>query len=215
MQRADVAAAVGAAHADACVPFDLLAGPLLRATLYVLGPQSAVLLVCCHHAVMDGWSSRVLLRQLLDDYATLVAGRPPGSPPPAVQYIDYAAWQRARASSPGWLAGEVEHWRQALLGAPPLLNLPLDSTRPSARGGGGAQVQFEVPAEVARRLRSLASELCVTEFNVLLAAFKASVLCECLVVHRVALGAAERGRGELGGACECKVRGLGRSHDIG
>src|SRR5205085_1171817 len=39
---------------DARRPFDLLRGPLLRATLLRLAPEDHVLFLCVHHIVADG-----------------------------------------------------------------------------------------------------------------------------------------------------------------
>ncbi|HEX4499319.1 MAG TPA: amino acid adenylation domain-containing protein, partial [Thermoanaerobaculia bacterium] len=98
-------------------PFDLASGPLLRATLLKLGSERHVLLLTMHHIVSDGWSMEILLRELMALYAAFAAGRPSPLPELAVQYADFAVWQRR------WLTGEalsrqLEHWRQRLAGAP-------------------------------------------------------------------------------------------------
>ena len=94
------------AREDAERPFDLERGPLLRATLVRLADEEHVLLLTMHHIVSDGWSMGVLFRELLTLYEAF--SRPSGAarpasplPPLAVQYADFAVWQR------GWLRGEV------------------------------------------------------------------------------------------------------------
>src|SRR5207244_3653475 len=113
------AAARARAAAEAERPFDLAAGPLLRAALLRLGPEEHVLLLTLHHIVADGWSLGVLVREVAALYPAALAGDPAGAglPPLAVQYPDYAVWQR------GWLSGEVlarqlGYWRARLAGAP-------------------------------------------------------------------------------------------------
>lgn len=46
-------------QAEAGEPFDLGAGPLVRARLIRLTPQDHLLLLTMHHTVADGWSVKV------------------------------------------------------------------------------------------------------------------------------------------------------------
>ncbi|HEY4575090.1 MAG TPA: amino acid adenylation domain-containing protein, partial [Thermoanaerobaculia bacterium] len=123
--------------AERRLPFDLARGPLLRALLVRLGPHDHRLALTMHHIVSDGWSIGVLRRELQALYGAAAAGRPSPLPEPAVQYADFAVWQRR------WLAGgeqeaQLAWWRQTLAGDPPALDLPTDRPRPpvrSLRGG--------------------------------------------------------------------------------
>ncbi|MGC5568993.1 condensation domain-containing protein, partial [Streptomyces sp. FR-108] len=107
------------AAADAAVPFDLAAGPLIRATLLRLAPAEHVLVVALHHVVFDEWSDRIFHRELMALYEAFRAGEPDPLPPLEAQYADFAVWQRQ------WLDGEVldqqlSYWRERLAGAPEL-----------------------------------------------------------------------------------------------
>ncbi|HEU4561930.1 MAG TPA: amino acid adenylation domain-containing protein, partial [Longimicrobium sp.] len=157
---------------DAERPFDLERGPLLRATLLRLGDEEHVLLLTMHHIVSDDWSMGVLFRELLTLYEWF--SRPSGAssplPPLAVQYADFAVWQR------GWLQGEVlrqeiDWWRKRLGGAPPALELPTDRPRPAVASSRGAAHVFRIPAEITRGLRSLARREGATLYMVTHAAF--------------------------------------------
>src|SRR5258708_33733641 len=86
---------------DARRPFDLSRGPLLRKVLIRLAPEEHVLLVTMHHIVSDGWSLGLFVRELGALYQAYCQGRPSPLPELAVQYADYAVWQRE------WLRGEV------------------------------------------------------------------------------------------------------------
>jgi amino acid adenylation domain-containing protein len=148
------------AREDAERPFDLERGPLLRATRMRLSDEEHVLLLTLHHVVSDGWSMGVLFRELFTLYESFSgssAAAPPASPLPplAVQYADFAVWQR------GWLRGEVlrrqlDWWRERLGGAPPTLELPTDRPRPAVASSRGGSLVFRLPADVTRGLRSLA-----------------------------------------------------------
>ncbi|MFL5384952.1 MAG: amino acid adenylation domain-containing protein, partial [Longimicrobiaceae bacterium] len=149
--------------------FDLERGPLFRARLLRLGEDDHLLLACMHHIVSDGWSMGVIQRELDALYGAFARGLPDPLPPPALQYADFAAWQRE------WLSGErlaesLAYWRRALEGAPPALELPTDRPRPAVRTNRGARAFVDVPAEASRAARDLALRENATLFAVLLAA---------------------------------------------
>src|SRR6266511_3372158 len=104
---------------EARTPFDLSRGPLIRARLIRMGEQEYVFLLTQHHIVSDGASLGVFVQELNTLYRAFQEQRPDPLPPLAIQYPDYAAWQRE------WLSGErlqrqSDYWRQALADAPTL-----------------------------------------------------------------------------------------------
>ncbi len=162
------AEALKLAGGDARRPFDLQAGPLLRATLLRLADGDHALLLTMHHIVSDGWSLRVLIRELTALYA--------GDSLPAlpVQYADFAAWQR------GWLTGgtggvldaEIAWWRERLAGLPAVLDLPTDRPRPAVRTSRGGVAGTVLPAHLAAGLEPLARRAGATSFMTVLAVFQ-------------------------------------------
>src|SRR5437879_5839149 len=109
-------------------PFDLVNGPLLRLRLLQLAEQEHELLVTMHHIVSDGWSMGVLVQEVNALYSAYVGGEESPLPELAIQYADYAVWQRQ------WLSGrrleeQLEYWRRQLAGLMPL-ELPTDHSRP-------------------------------------------------------------------------------------
>ncbi|MFF7454508.1 amino acid adenylation domain-containing protein [Kitasatospora sp. NPDC008115] len=165
------------AHAErlvdeaAAVPFDLEHGPLLRAHLLRLADDDHVLLLVVHHSVSDGWSSEVLLGEVLRGYAAYTAGRPDPLPELAVQYGDFAIWQRERLSGDR-LAAEVAHWAGELAGVEPL-ELACAAPRPPRQTFDGAGYGFEVDRALLDRLTELGKRHDATVYMVLLAAFQA------------------------------------------
>jgi amino acid adenylation domain-containing protein len=159
------------AREDAEQPFDLARGPLFRAMLVRLAAVEHVLLVNMHHIVSDGWSLGVLVREIGALYGAYVAGRSSPLPELAVQYADYAVWQR------GWLkdealAQQVGYWKERLSGAPAALDLPTDRPRPSVQSFKGAVHGFELSRELTTALARLARAEGATLYMVLLAAFQ-------------------------------------------
>ena len=117
-------------------PFDLGAGPLLRARLLRLGGDEHRLLVMMHHVVSDGWSLGVLFRELGALYEAFTRGAPSPLSALPVQYADYAVWQRERLGEPGFRR-QLDYWRGRLADAPAVLALPSDRPRPGVRSGAG------------------------------------------------------------------------------
>ncbi len=158
------------ARREALRPFDLHRGPLLRLCLLRLGGAEHLLLLTLHHIVSDGWSMGVLVREVAALYEAFAAGRPSPLPPLAMQYADFATWQR------GWLRGEalarqLDHWRQALAGAPHLLELPTDRPRPAVPTGRGGALAVALPPEVSAQLAAFSRAEDATPFMSLLAGF--------------------------------------------
>jgi amino acid adenylation domain-containing protein len=151
-------------------PFALASGPLLRTVLLRLAADEHLLVVVLHHIVGDGWSVAIFLRELAALQAAFAAGEPSPLPELALQYADFARWQR------GWLddaalAAPLAFWRQALAGAPPRLALPLDRPRPATQSFRGARLAVPIPAPLAAALRGVARQAGATLFMALLAAF--------------------------------------------
>jgi len=157
--------------AEALRRFDLRQPPLLRAMLLRLTEEEHALLLTLHHIASDGWSTGVLVREIVALYRAFSQGEPSPLPELPVQYADFALWQR------GWLQGEaleaqLAYWRGVLAGAP-VLQLATDRPRTALQGHRGAGVPFRLPAEVSEGVRTLSRQRWATPFMVLLAGFEA------------------------------------------
>jgi amino acid adenylation domain-containing protein len=160
------------AAAEARRPFDLGRGPLLRAVLLKSAAGRHTLLLTMHHIVSDGWSMGVLVRELGALYATFLTGRPSPLPEPAIQYADFAAWQRSHLTG-DVLDAELAWWRGQLAGLPAALELPVDRPRPAVRSGRGAVHGFTIDPDALAGLQRLARQHGATLFMALLAGFAA------------------------------------------
>ncbi|MFK4071137.1 MupA/Atu3671 family FMN-dependent luciferase-like monooxygenase [Streptomyces sp. NPDC029674] len=154
-------------------PFDIGRAPLVRAALVHERPGLTHLLLSVHHIAADAWSLGILYRDLAALYAarTGSADTPP-LPELTVRYADYAAWQRQHLT-PEALGPELEYWRKELDGAPGLLELPADRTRPAVQSYRGDSVPFHLPAALMERVRELAHRYGCTPYMVLLASWSA------------------------------------------
>ncbi|HEX7985883.1 MAG TPA: amino acid adenylation domain-containing protein, partial [Duganella sp.] len=178
-------------------PFVLSAGPLIRGQLVRLGEREHVLLVTQHHIVSDGWSIGVLIREVSALYAAFSQGLPDPLAPLAIQYADYALWQRQWLQG-AVLQGQLDFWRAQLRGAPELMSLPLDHPRPPVQSYRGGQVPVRFTASLSARLQALSQRHNTTLFMTLLAGW-AALLARLSGQDDVVIGTAvaNRQRGEV------------------
>jgi amino acid adenylation domain-containing protein len=195
-------------------PFDLERGPLARARLYRLAARDHVLLLHLHHVITDGWSNGVLLGELSALYGAFARGLPSPLAEPELQYADYAEWQRERLSGAA-LERELAFWRQALAGAPALLELPADRPRPPVQSGRGGMERFHLSNDLAEAVDALARAEGATAFMVMLAAFQA-LLGAYSGQRDVVVGTpiANRTRPETRGVVGCFVNTLALRGDL-
>ncbi len=166
------------------MPFDLAHGPVVRGLLAWLGPDSHALVLTFHHIVCDGLSFNVLVRELAAVYGAFSQGKPSPLPELAVQYADYAEWQRNRlgegleGEQAGALGGEslaaqMAWWKRELEGAPTTLELPTDRPRPPVPTTRGDTAFADLPPAILPAANALRQKEGATAFMLLLAAFQA------------------------------------------
>ncbi|RON52260.1 hypothetical protein BK666_02495 [Pseudomonas frederiksbergensis] len=158
------------AQIEAHGPFDLSRGPLIRGRLLRLDENEHVLLVTQHHIVTDGWSVALLIEEFNALYTAFSQGQDDPLPDLALQYADYAVWQRE------WLQGEVlqsqtRYWTQVLDGAPALLELPADRPRPHVQSYIGSSVPLRLSPALSSALRRFSQQQGLTPFMTLLGAW--------------------------------------------
>jgi amino acid adenylation domain-containing protein len=151
-------------------PFDLTTGPLVRYTLLQLDEDDHILLLVMHHITSDAWSVGIFVSEMIALYQAYTDGNSSPFPELALQYADFAVWQRQ------WLQGEVlatqlAHWQRQLAGAPTLLALPTDRLRPPTQTFPGNTRGFQIDRDLSRRVRILSWQTGATMFMTLEAAF--------------------------------------------
>ncbi|EYF00459.1 Long-chain-fatty-acid--CoA ligase [Chondromyces apiculatus DSM 436] len=193
----DAAGLPGALASAARHGFDLSVEPPLRAALFVLAPDTHVLLLLLHHIVGDGWSMGPLSRDLAAAYAARCQGEPPAWSPLPVQYADYTLWQRTllgdQSDAESLFARQLAHWTQALADLPEQLALPTDRPRPNVASYRGSAVGLQWDARLHQGLAALARQGGASLFMVLQAGF-AALLSRLGAGHDIALGSPVAGR---------------------
>jgi amino acid adenylation domain-containing protein/thioester reductase-like protein len=144
--------------------FDYLAPSLLQFRAHKAGPDTFYASLSFHHAILDGWSDTTMLVELALSYSRLLDGKSIGLEPPATQYRDFIAAERAAIRS----SEHREYWLNLLSGCTPT-TIPRWK-RPGDDGSRGVRM-FRVPIgpERSRLLINLARELAVPLKSVLMA----------------------------------------------
>src|SRR6185369_1921418 len=166
------AQAVRVASAEGQRPFDLQSGPLLRVTLLRLGAEDHVLLFNMHHIITDEWSMSILAREVAVLYDAFTTGNASPLPELAIQFGDYAVWQRQWLSGDA-LARQLDYWTSKLQDVPALSGLPTDYPRPNVQLTEGAFSTHLLSAELTSDLKSLAQQSNATLYMTIMAAFHA------------------------------------------
>ncbi|WP_189151941.1 non-ribosomal peptide synthetase, partial [Streptomyces lacrimifluminis] len=173
-------------EADLARTFDLGRDWPVRGRLIRVTPDEHVLTVVFHHIACDAWSAELFGQELGDLYS----GATPA--PLALQYADFAAWQRSTTTSEV-ISRHLGYWTGKLADLAPL-DLPADRPRPAVRDGAGDAVPFEVPEKLAGRLRELAAAHDSTLFMLFLAAFQ-TLLARYTGRSDIPVGTVVTGRG--------------------
>ncbi|MEL8050442.1 amino acid adenylation domain-containing protein [Vreelandella neptunia] len=152
-------------------PFLLAEECLWRVGLVKTGEQEWRLLICMHHAISDGWSVSVLLRDFSALYGAACRGEESPLGALLIQYADFAIWQRE------WLAGgegdrQLNYWCHQLGDEHPVLELPTDRPRPARQSFLGARHRFTLNGPLAEQVHALAAAHNATPFMVLLATYQ-------------------------------------------
>jgi amino acid adenylation domain-containing protein len=185
--------------AETVQPFSLADGPLLRVYLVKLADREHMLLVVVHHAVFDGWSADVMVRDLAALYGQEAAGVPAGLAELPVQFADYALWERDRLD--GGAMEELEgYWRQALDGFE-TVQFPVDRPRPLVDSFEGGLAQHMTSEELLGGLQELSRQEGATMFATLMAGLYALLWRYTgqtdLVVGTVSANRSQRGLSRL------------------
>ncbi|MEV0246180.1 amino acid adenylation domain-containing protein [Nocardia sp. NPDC050712] len=159
--------------------FDVSTAPLLRALLIRLPGDTHRLVLNAHHLLTDGWSTPIMVRELLSLYHA--AGAEELSTP--AHYRDYLRWIEDRDHE---VAQRIWGERLADLAEPTLVGVP------DARGPRSA-VRVPLPEQTAAALSALGRSRALT-LNTLVQGTWAAVLAELTGRSDVVFGATVSGR---------------------
>ncbi|MBQ4880635.1 non-ribosomal peptide synthetase, partial [Pseudoalteromonas luteoviolacea] len=150
--------------------FDLARDLMLRAQLLKVSAKEHILLITMHHIASDGWSQEILVNEFSRLYTAYVQGQSNPLPPLAIQYGDYAHWQRNYLQG-AVLNEQLTYWEKQLADLPVLHSLPLDHLRPAVQSFAGNHHISRIDQATHQRLMALCQTQGATLFMGLHAAF--------------------------------------------
>jgi amino acid adenylation domain-containing protein len=145
-------------------PFDLYRAPLLRVGITKIAEEKHLLMIDMSHIISDGVSSGVMAEEFMLLYRGDVL------PQLRIQYKDFSRWQKERKNKKE-LNQQQDYWLREFAGGVPLLNLPVDFTRPAIQKFAGKTSGFEIEMEKTAKLKALALTKESTLYIVLLAIY--------------------------------------------
>lgn len=132
--------------------FDLSEGPLIRPALLRLAGDDHQLLVIMHHTITDWVSFAILNREMAELYHRYTGGDASPLPPPALQYRDYAFWEKEWEETSEEGQAQSAYWKRKLADAPECTPLPFDRARPPVQTSVGARSPIALSPEVSAAL---------------------------------------------------------------
>jgi condensation enzyme len=142
--------------------------PLMKALLCRFDDRDSALILTVHHSVSDGWSMHVLFRDLGAFYTARRTGTA-AVLPQMRQYREYAAWQRASATSTAE-DGAPAYWQHKLDGAREF-GMPNDHGHPDSYSRPYSMHVHDIEPEIMTAASALATASRSTLFTVMLSAF--------------------------------------------
>ncbi len=142
----------------------------VRVCLVPTGEDRHVLAICCHHIVADGWSLRILARDIASSYATRVERKASPVIPETPGYLDYAVTHRRWIDS-GAVDNQIGYWVSRLAGHSGVLPLMTDFPRPNKPSASGGAIEIELRPGTCEMVSNLAKKTRSTPFMVHLSVY--------------------------------------------
>jgi acyl carrier protein len=177
-------------------PFDLAAGPLLRARVVILSADECILCLVLHHTISDGFTGGILSEELGAIYKAFAAGLPSPLSDPELHFTDYALWEQSGTVA-STFEGNKEYWRVALEGVPGRIALPTDYHGESQDDHRGHIRSLQLSRELSAALGVVAQSCGATLFTVFTAAFRV-LLCRWTGQSDFVIGTVASNRSRVG-----------------
>jgi hypothetical protein len=150
--------------------FDLENGPLFRATLIRTTDENYVFYYNIHHIIGDGWSTKVLVEDVMRYYEAFQSGDEVEIPALTIQYKDYVNWENQQVAS-GKYQRHQNYWTKQFSGKIPQIELPEQKKRPVTRSYAGYALGIYISEENTSKLKDFCNEQGGSLFMGMLAAW--------------------------------------------
>ncbi len=153
------------------IPFALEKGDLIRLVCYQFSETDWIGQIVMHHIVSDGYSSGVIIKELLSIYEQLVEKRYRGMVAPEIQYYDYVMYENRQIRDNKY-QDQLNYWVESLSGSVMKCEIPSDFQVKDVVTYQGDRVLFHIPQELKEKIETLAKKNNVTNFCILMSALK-------------------------------------------
>lgn len=152
-------------------PVDLENGPLIKAIVYQIRDDQFLLYYSLHHIACDGWSIKVMTKELLYYYGLYGKKETMPLPPLKIHYKDFAVWQQTQLNN-NMFSKHLAYWKEQFESPSPVLELPADKLRPVVKTYAGGYITGVIDKPLSTAFRSLCLKEGSTIFMGLLALLK-------------------------------------------
>src|SRR5690606_13588631 len=140
-------------YQDSLHIFNLVNGPLFKATLLKLADQDYYFVFTGHHLIIDGWSIGVIMQELGKFYSSFVHGKALYLPLPK-SFSEFAIEQTQFLASESYQKIE-KFWLDQFKNNVPVLNLPTDHPRPKTKTYKSQRLDFQLDPLLVSSLKKL------------------------------------------------------------
>jgi amino acid adenylation domain-containing protein len=151
---------------DVC--FNLETAPLMKVGLINLQDDKSIISVIFHHIIFDGWSTDVFVKELYALYEKYNEGTEADLPPLALQFKDYASWEKGIIKGDS-IESDKNYWLRQFEGNLPILGELGDQKRPKIKTYNGGVISKVLDKDILKELNTLCDNQEVSLFMVFLA----------------------------------------------
>ena len=137
--------------------FDLTKPPVIRAVV-VTTRNTSLLLLNQHHVCSDGWSRTVQRRQYLKAYLRMKNNEEPATIPQHPSFLDWTMYTRRLLHDCNQKEKQLDYWKKKLKDIP-VLDMPLDKSRPQVLSSKGTRIPVQIPAQLVELFQELMAEV--------------------------------------------------------
>lgn len=148
-------------------PFNLGQLPLFSLDVFAVTEQKHILLLRCHHMILDGWSMHIFLGELKSIHDAVLEGRQHNLPVLPIQYGDYSQWCQVQIEE-GVFETQLDYWKSKLSNSSSELKLPFDYIRPDELSYSGGSFEIDFEPDITSKVRHISQQYGTSPFTVLL-----------------------------------------------
>ncbi|AXG70727.1 gramicidin S synthase 2 [Kordia sp. SMS9] len=152
--------------------FDLEKGPLWNVTIVKTGEEQHILILTIHHIICDGWSMKILAKEVLTHYHHLQKNQEKTLPALSIQYKDYVAWLQMPKQQQQ-IQKEEAYWLKKFKGEIPQIKFPTSKKRPALKTYNGDSVSVTFSKTLSESIKKYNTTSESTLFMTLLAGVNA------------------------------------------